>query len=330
MDTTPKHHNDDQEIDLNAIGRKLGTAVDGFKGFIYDCIQFAVKNIIILTILLIVGIGLGIYLDRTQKIYNHQIIVTPNFGSVDYLYSRIDMIEAKIKERDTLFLSSIGIGDAAKFVKIEIEPIVDVYNFVNRNNNEQNFQLLKLLSEDGDIKKIVEESATSKNYTYHAITFTTKDRTTLKNTVEPLMAFLNNNEYFKKIQKEAVNNVHLKMKSNEETIAQIDGFLNAVSASATGGGKSSSLVYYNENTQLNDVIQTKDELVREQGNRRLDLIGMDRIIKDNTIMTNMEYRSAVNSNMKIVLPLLFILLFVLFGLFRAFYRSQTIKRAQAI
>ncbi|HEU0136123.1 MAG TPA: hypothetical protein VFQ50_02420 [Flavobacterium sp.] len=330
MSTTPKNNSDDQEIDLGAIARKLGTAADRLNTFVYDCIQFVVKNIIIISILILLGVGVGIYLDRTQKIYDHQIIVTPNFGSVDYLYSRVALLDAKIKERDTSFLQSFGIYNASKLAKIEIDPVVDVYNFINRNNNEQNFQLLKLMAEDGDIKKIVEEPTTSKNYTYHAISFTTKDKTTIEHSVEPLLRYLNNNDYFRQIQKEAINNVHLKMKANEQTIAQIDGFLNEFSSAASSGGKSSNLVYYNENTQLNDVIKTKDELVREQGNHRLELISMDRVIKDNTIITNMEHRTAVNSNMKILLPLLLILLFVLFRIFRSFYRSQSVKRAQIV
>jgi hypothetical protein len=38
-------------------------------------------------------------------------------------------------------------------------------------------------------------------------------------------------------------------------------------------------VYYNENTQLNDVIQTKDKLIKEQGNLRLELVNADKIVK---------------------------------------------------
>jgi len=37
-------------------------------------------------------------------------------------------------------------------LKIEINPIVDVNKFVNVNS-DQNFELLKLMVENGDIKK---------------------------------------------------------------------------------------------------------------------------------------------------------------------------------
>ncbi|HEY0092126.1 MAG TPA: hypothetical protein VGB43_06525, partial [Flavobacterium sp.] len=185
---------DDKEIDLSTVSLNFGNAIQNVNSFIFSCIQFFIKNIIIITVLVLVGIGLGFYLDNTKKTYDHQLIVQPNFGSVDYLYGKIDLINSKIKERDTLFLSSIGIQNPGRLSKIDIEPIVDIYKFVS-SNNEANFQVFKLLADEGDVKKIVEDRATSKNYTYHLISFSTRYATNNKKTVEPLMAYLNNSEF---------------------------------------------------------------------------------------------------------------------------------------
>lgn len=327
MSTNSKINPEDQEIDLSMISKKMGNAFQNLNSLLFRCIQFVIKNIIILIVLLIVGVGIGIYLDKTQKTYDHQIIVTPNFGSVDYLYSKVELIQSKIKERDTVFLKAIGIQEPGKLVKIEINPIVDLYRFVT--NNELNFALLKLLAEDGDIKKIVEERTTSKNYPYHVISFTTRRLTSTEKTVTPILNFLNDSDFFKKVQKEFVNNIMIKMKSNDGTIAQIDGFLNEFSNTATGSGsKSDKLVYYNENTQLNDVIKTKDDLVKEQGNHRIDLVTLDKIIKENSSTTNIENNASVNGKLKLVLPLLFISIFLGIRFFRSFYRKQSLKAKQ--
>src|SRR5690606_23744407 len=128
-------------------------------------IQFFVRNWIIILILILTGFGLGILLDKTQKSYEHQIIVTPNFGSTDYLYSKIDLIDSKIKENDTLFLKNVvGIQQSKNLKSIEIKPIADVYNFIQ--NKPENFELIKLMAEDGDINKVLQENITSKNYTF--------------------------------------------------------------------------------------------------------------------------------------------------------------------
>lgn len=324
MSTKPQRNTDDQEIDLADIGRKMNSAYQGFNAFLFSCIQFVVRNVIILLILLVVGVGLGIYLDRTQHTYDHQIVVSPNFSSVDYLYSKIDLIEAKIKEHDYAFLRKIGIQDPEKLSRIDIEPVVDVYGFINRNDT--NFQVFKLMADDGDIKKIIEESPTSKNYPTHLISFSTRSRTSFDKTVKPLLAFLNDSEFYKKVQKEYVNNTRMKMAANDRTIEQINGILDELASKGTGA-KTNNMVYINENTQLNDVLETKDKLIEEQGNRRIELISVDKVVKENSVTTNIENTQAVNGKLKLVLPLLLIGLFVLFSIFRAFYRSQSAKAA---
>lgn len=64
---------------------------------------------------------------------------------------------------------------------IEIKPITDVYKFIKDKDN--NFEMIKLMAEDGDIKKIIEENVTSKNYPYHLITFSTSEETSLDKTI---------------------------------------------------------------------------------------------------------------------------------------------------
>ena len=60
----------------------------------------------------------------------------------------------------TEWLKKLGIKNTKKFGKIEIKPIVDVYKFIE--NNQENFDLIKLLTEDGNIDKVVENKLTSK------------------------------------------------------------------------------------------------------------------------------------------------------------------------
>ena len=192
------------------------------------------------------------------------------------------------------------------------------------NNSEQNLELLKLMAESSDISKIVEEKTTSKNYTYHLISFKTKDKTDSKKTIEPLLNYFNNSSYFSKIQKEFVNNELLKMKANDVTILQIDGFLNSFSNEVNGYSKSDKLVYYNENTQLNDIIQTKDKLVKEQGDLRIDLVAIDKIIKENSQSLNIQNKESVNGKLKLILPILFIFIYLAIYYFISFYKKQSL------
>ena len=115
------------------------------------------------------------------------------------------------------------------------------------------------------------------------------------------------------------------MKENDSIISHINGVLNSFSKTLNCSQKSDKLFYYNENTQLNDVIKTKNELIKEQGEHRLELVGNDRIIKESSSTINIRNTKDLNGKMKLVLPLLFIFLFFLLGYFKSFYKNQLAK-----
>jgi len=326
MSETSQNTVDDQEIDLSQLSKKIGGFFESIAIGIFRIILFLKRNILWIGILFILGVVLGFFIDKNSKTYESQIIVSPNFGSTDYLYAKIDLINSKIEDNDTIFLKDvIGIKKPKKINKIEIKPIIDVYKFAENKDKDNNFDLLKLMAEDGDIKKIVTENLTSKNYPYHVIIFKTNGKTTDDRTVKPILNYLNNSEYFKTIQKQYLVNVKNKISENDSIISQINAILNTFSKTADASPKSDKLVYYNENSQLGDVIKTKNELNYEQGAKQLDLVNLDKIIKDNSITLNIKNSESPLSKMKVLLPLLFIFLYIIGGAFKVFYQKQMAK-----
>lgn len=289
-------------------------------------IRFILRNAVTLVVLLLLGAGLGFYLDQTQKTYKNSIIVHPNFESTDYLYAKIEFLNSKIKEKDTLFLKSIGIGKPKKLISIEISPIIDIYKFISstsNKDNDQNFQLLKLMAEDGDMKTIVTEKTTSKNYAYHKIAFNTNAMISRKEIIEPLLNYLENNPYYKNLQKTYLDNVRTKIIANTEIINQIDGLLDGFRKENSEVSQKDKLVYYNENTQLNDIINTKNDLIGEIGRFQLDMQNLERVIKENSSIINVRNTKSVNGKLKFVLPLVFIFVYLMINFFKSFYRKQS-------
>jgi small nuclear ribonucleoprotein (snRNP)-like protein len=127
------------------------------------------------------------------------------------------------------------------------------------------------------------------------------------------------------IQKEFVNNVKIKMVENDSVIGQINRFLNTFNNTMSGSQKSDKLVYYNENSQLDEVIKTKDALINEQGSHRLQLVSLDKVIKDNSVTLNVKNNKRMNGKKKIILPFLFIFLFVSVNYFKSYYKKQLAK-----
>ena len=325
MSSNSPINSDNQEIDLAQIAQKVNGIYESLLNKLFRFILFVKNNFILLLILIIVGVGIGFYLDKKVKSFDHQVIVSPNFGSTDYLYAKIDLIQSKINEADTVYLKEIGIKNTQKFDNIEIKPIIDVYKFIE--NNKENFELIKLLAEDGNIDKVVENKLTSKNYPFHLISFTTSKLTAEKETVEPILNYLNESQYFKQLQKEYLSNIQIKMQANDSTISQIDGLMNQFK-NRTNANHSDKLVYFNENTQLNDVIQTKEALIREQANLRLSLVNLDKIIKESSVILNDKNMKGTNGKMKFVIPFILLFLFISFKVVVSFYRKQALKNAQ--
>jgi hypothetical protein len=332
MSTNAQNNQEDQEIDLSVISKKISGFFEGISMSIFKGILFVKKNMIIFISLFVFGVVAGYFLDTTTNTYDHEVIVSPNFGSTDYLYAKIDLLESRVSQGDSVFLKSIGIENPSNISLIEIDPIIDIYSFVNNNTaiasnaqNTQNFELVKLLSEDGDIKKVIKDKLTSKNYAHHIIHISTKGFATNKNTIDPILNYLNKNEYFEDVQKTFYNNIKVKMKQNEGIIEQINGLLNQFSLSTTNNQKSDKLVYYNENTQLNEIIGTKNALIGEMGTQRLELINVSEIIKKNSSVINVKNTKGINNKMKLILPLLLIFGFIGFSTFKAFYKKQSAK-----
>lgn len=326
-------NNQDQFIDIHTITKKIRSIRDGISTSIFTSMVFIKRNIIIFFVLVIIGVIAGYFLDKGLKNYKNEIIVSPNFKSSDYLYSKIDLLESKIKAGDTVFFKSIGIENSKKLNDIKIDPVVDIYDFINEkgnttNNaqNTQNFEFVKLLSESGDINKVIKEKITSKNYTRHVITISTKGLASSEKTITPILNYLNNNEYYDSVQKIFISNLITKMNENQLAINQINNLLNQFASTTSNNNlKSDKLVYYNENTQLNEILNNKYNLISEIAYQRIQLIDYNKTIKEFSRVLNIKEAQNIFTKMKFIIPLILIFGFVFFSFFKSFYKRQMQK-----
>lgn len=323
--------NQDQEIEINQIIKKVKAFFESITFRMFLAIQFLKKNILLLIGLILVGGGIGYYFDKTNKLYTHQIIVTPNYGTVDYLYEKVGLLNSKIIEKDYKFLKAIQLKNPDKIIKIQIDPVIDIYTFVNNNTaiatnaqNTQNFELVKLLSEEGDINTVIKDPLTSKNYLQHNITILTDGKSNQEDLIKPLLNFLNDNDYFQQVKKIFIENVENRIKEDEIIVRQIDTLLNQFS-SKTNSPKTDKLVYYNDNTQLNELISQKSTLIGGIGFQKTQLLNLNKVIFDKSILMNKKFTKGINNKMKIIVPVVFIFLFLLWKFFSSYYKKLKVK-----
>jgi hypothetical protein len=306
----------EQEIDLSQIGKSISKVFQKGINKYFDLLFFIQKKLIIVFVLLVIGGGLGFYLDKEPN-YTNDITVFPNFGSNEYLYDKINLISLKLKEKNEAFFTKIGIKNIKDFISIEIQPVNGIYNFINSESQKNNFELVKLMAEDGDLEKIIQDQTTSKNYYLHGIKIKTATAYQQKDLIDPILKFLQQSNYFIKLQKIHQNNLEEKLVVNRSMIAQIDQIVLSLSQSKTSAG-----VYISENTGLSDLIEKKDDLILENQILAANRLEFEKIIKDQDIISNQINTSGANNKMKLILPFLFVLFYLLGYWFSKVYKQQ--------
>ena len=337
MSENASNQSDNQEIDLGLLIQKVNGFIGSISFNIFRFILFLKKNLLIFALLVLTGAALGYFLDQTNKSYDSEIIVSPNTGGTDYLYSKIELLRSKLGEGDTQFFKSIGINNPEKIILIEIDPIIDIYSFVNQNTantanaqNTQNFELMKLLAESSDIEKVIKDKTTSKNYPHHKIHIVTSSKTSDAETIQPLLKFLNTDKYLNQILAISKENIIIKMKKNEELINQTDSLIKILTINLSRNQKSSNLVYNNENNQFNSFFDLKNNLINEIASQRIALVNSNVVIKDISTVVNIKNTKGVNNKFKFILPVLFIFLFIVFAMVNSLYKKQKARFLNSI
>jgi len=327
---------ENQEIDLGLLIKKLNDFTGNISLSIFKGLLFLKRKRLILISLFVIGVAMGYFLDQTNKKYDSEIIVSPNLGGTDYLYSKMDLLTSKLKEKDFAFFKSIGVKNPEKITLIEIEPIIDIYSFVNNNTaiatnaqNTQNFELMKLLAESSDIQKVMKDKVTSKNYPHHKIQIVTNSKTSTTEIIKPILNFLNTDKYLNEILAISKENIIIKMRKNEELITQADSLIKILTLNLSRNQKNSNLVYNNENNQFNSLFDLKNSLINEIASQRIALVNCDVAIKDISTVVNIKNTKKINDKLKFILPIVLIFLYISYSLFLSFYRKQAKKLTQS-
>lgn len=311
--------NTSEEIDLGYIFRKSNDFLKSVIRALFQILDFFKKYFIIVIVLLIIGYGYGYYKDSNEKItYNNEVIVIPNFESVDYLYTKVEALNNKISSGDTLYLQQILDTNFRKLRNIKIEPVVDLYNFVSKSS--RNFDVLRLVAEKQDLSEYMVDPSISKHYKYHRMEISISSNSASEKMIHDLLSYLNENEHFKEYQKVYTENNTLKIKEHYYMISQIDSVLKANSEINT----TVSNVSINNSTDLFNLIDRKRQLLAALLEFKTEEIDFKTPIKIVSADYNLKIKKFLAISNKVKYPLLFVFLFSL--VFFILYLFKNLKR----
>ncbi|MBQ0148916.1 MAG: hypothetical protein KBS93_10855 [Flavobacteriaceae bacterium] len=306
----PKYENN---TDVS-LGSLFSLAQNLFKSFIQNIIciiKFLLANIKSVLGIIVIGLAIGYFLDYNQgKTYRNEIIVAPKFNSVDYLYNAVNNYESDLSNLDAKYAKHVK--------KVEINAIEDIYGFVAQT--DQTLQVFKILAENGDIKKLLTDENTARNYRYHKLVIYT-DTPTNQSIVNTYLKHLNSNNYFVEKQKVSVKNAKLKIEDVKISINQINLLLDKA-----GEVEQQVSNNFNINTasESNDIINTKSKLISDLNWLETDLIEQSKVIFDVSMNLNIKQDKFFLFRSIFYVPAFLLSLFLLSRLCFLIYRKYAV------
>jgi len=205
--------NKSDEVDLGQLFKLIGNAFERFFNFIGSllnklflafvwCIFFLKKHLIKFVIAGIVGIALGILLEKTSEpVYKSYITVKQNYDTGENLYNAITYYNDLVKQSDSSTLKKaleVENLNVSSILEFEIESVI------SKNDKLKSYD--KYLKElDSAVASTIDYETyinNSKDYThkYQQITIKSKERDNFKTVFSKIIENINTNKFFKREQ----------------------------------------------------------------------------------------------------------------------------------
>ncbi|PKA82924.1 hypothetical protein ATE92_1065 [Ulvibacter sp. MAR_2010_11] len=312
MNTT----NNNEDIDLIFLFKKLN---DSFKRILiaaYKFILFLIRNWIIVLSLVLIGILWG-YLSQkdVKNSKSTNAVVRINFGLGSYVYNSIDILNTKINNRDSVFLSNHNLWNGQPLIKnVEIKPIISFNELLeNYGNNNKTFEiLLDKYEYDGD------DSASKVftfEYKFHKLKVKLSNNATSK-TLDNLINYFNGNELLASYKEEAIKTDMELLLSNKKTIELIDKVFQNYVEEQEPDFSTYQIVL---DKDLTGLVEKKNHLLDLNKDLQRDI----ELSKDITVLLNksdlVEQQPGILGNKIIVYPFFLLFMFFVFALFRKGY-----------
>lgn len=310
--------NNQEEIDLFVLLKRLNKVYHGILASIYKGIRFVFKNWIVLTVLIVGGYFLGSWWQSTITPTKEAVlIVQNNFDSSNYVYNAVEILNVKYKQGHNKFVKEYGFDTENPDIEdLVIEPIVNIVELLERQEtNDRNLE--SYLSRIGHEEDPLLSEIYYPEYTYHKIILSSlKSDTAI---IDKIMAYLNSNETYNKTKDVVVAETQLRLQRNDTSIANIDAIFDEYSGKNASKDMASEMNFkIQENNNLHQLIEKKKELIEENEKLKTELIKYDQVVK---LVNDPNFYSVSSfmSKKKTLLPILLVFLYIGFFIARNVY-----------
>ncbi|ARN78519.1 hypothetical protein BST97_11265 [Nonlabens spongiae] len=328
----------EQEVDLVPVFKYLGDGVKNifrsigkFLGAIFHFfvlfLIFIKDNIILLAIMIIIGAGLGYYLDsKSEEIYSAELRVKPYFSSSSQLIANVELYNSLVGEEEFEKLGKeLGISaeQAAQIKKFEINPsytdneLLIEYDKITKNTDST---ALVNYSFEG-----FKNSKREIDYEYYLVDVVGTDRETVMTAAEKAVVVRENSAI--KAEKEArIENVNFDIKVLRYQLTELDSIINSVQQAIRkedkdDGGVNTNLYLGDQKTttSLKDLFEQKQDIQIRLNQNRLEKKYYENTIN---IVSQFVKRGKIKDiNHKVVLAIVFFGLGLLIALVPVLWKA---------
>jgi hypothetical protein len=310
--------NASDEIDLGVVFEKIKSFFKSILIGIIQIFQFFWKHKFVLAGLLVIGVGLQLYLKSTlESTFSNQFLVKANYSSTEYLYSKVNSINLKLKADDSLYIKDLFGEHYGKVKEIEVVPVIDVYGLVNKSKeNKETFELL--LDEFGDISFLSDEININE-YTTHKIKIYIEGQAYNEKISNRLYDYLASNSYYDELKTASLESYKEQLQQNKAIRTQIDSILKYQKGN-TLPKLDNNVINFSGSQDLRELLIQKQRLLLNDLSLRNLLSSDDEVLK--IIDSSFGVFSEERNQSYLIIPSIFLGIYFLFFFFR--YLSRRI------
>lgn len=303
------------EITMGKLTQSIRSIYYAFIILLYRFFKFLLRNWIVLMVIILVGIGLGIWKNstRTPKLES-TLSVQINYKSANQIYQLVEDLNEQIKNDQTSTLSIYHFIDKNQhslLKEIEIEPVISVVDILQQI--PENNRNLELMMDETNFKgDLLKSEVFLPLYRIHRLKIKVADYVDQEKIIEDVLFYLNSEVELQALKSTHQENLSQKIRETELTISGIDSIIKRYGSTATPSS-SSGQIYVNTNdnsiTDLHLILQEKERAIAKLEDLKIDRHRYEEAV----VLLNrplFHKSSLLLSNKAIVYPVLLVFIFL--------------------
>ncbi|WP_299315607.1 hypothetical protein [uncultured Aquimarina sp.] len=257
---------DDEIIDIKSIFNLISIGFKNFLKLFVSIILFYKKKVILFSILFVLGIVIGYFLDdklKNSKIFYQEIIIEPKYDTNNYIYDFIESLEYKLTDKSFSGKLQIDSSQISNLKQITLKPIIQVTDVLDnlkfKYGNQEFFQnILENYNE-----KTLEGSKYRNFYRFHKLKlYFKKESSNNEKLSKGILSYIDTNQYYNKSLDLNIKQTKFSLEKNKETLIYIEEYLDKLNKNPVNQQK--EITVYAEESEISTIsslLKRKNDLI---------------------------------------------------------------------